>query len=84
MDFSSIIGFTAAAFTTFGLLPQTIKAWKSKQTKDISLAMYLIMVSGIALWLVYGIILHDGPLIAANSVSLLFASTTLYLKLKHK
>jgi len=81
---TNIIGFAAALLTTFGLLPQTIQAWKSKQTKDISLAMYLIMVSGITLWLVYGLLLNDGPLIAANSVSLIFASTTLYLKIKHK
>jgi MtN3 and saliva related transmembrane protein len=84
MELTTLIGYAAAGLTTFGLLPQAIKAWQTRQTKDISLAMYLIMVSGISLWLVYGLIQHDGPLIAANSVSLVFASFTLYLKLKHK
>jgi MtN3 and saliva related transmembrane protein len=78
------IGFAAAFLTTVGLLPQAIKAYKSKHTKDISLMMYVIMVAGISLWLVYGILNNDGPLIAANSVSLVFALFTLILKLKFK
>ena len=81
---TTIIGFSAAFLTTVGLLPQAIKAYKTKQTKDISLYMYLIMVLGISLWLAYGIINSDSPLIAANSVSLVFASFTLILKLKYK
>jgi len=84
MNTVSLIGFIAAACTTFATVPQMIKVFKSKQTQDISLYMYIIMTTGIFLWLVYGLFINDLPLIVANGVSLIFASTILTLKIKYK
>ena len=47
-------------------LPQVIRAWKSRQTRDLSMAMYAILITASSLWTVYGIIIHDWPVIVTN------------------
>jgi MtN3 and saliva related transmembrane protein len=77
------LGAAAGFCTTAAYLPQLIRAWRTRSTRDISLPMFLLMVSGNALWLTYGILIADGPLIAANAVSLALSACILYLKLRH-
>ncbi|MBI2578808.1 MAG: SemiSWEET transporter [Candidatus Aenigmarchaeota archaeon] len=84
MDIFTIIGLVAATCTTISFVPQAIRIIKTKQTKDLSLAMYSIFTTGIFLWLVYGILVKDLPLIIANAITLLFTSTILILKIKYK
>ena len=83
MDALTIIGLVAAACTTISFLPQAIRTIKTKHTKDLSLAMYLIFTTGIFLWLIYGILVQDLPLIIANVITFLFALTILILKIKY-
>jgi len=83
MNWITVIGFTAAFCTSSSFLPQVIKAMRTKQTKDLSLAMASILTVGIFLWLVYGIIKWDIPIIAANSVTLVFTCMMLVLKLRY-
>ncbi len=73
----------AATCTTISLLPQALKIIKIKETRDISLLMYLILDTGLALWLTYGILIRDVPVIAANAVSLVIATLIILLKLKY-
>jgi len=75
-----ILGLTAACLTTCAFIPQVIKTWKTKSAKDLSLGMYLVFTGGVILWLIYGIIKWDIPIIAANMVTLLLALTILYFK----
>lgn len=82
-DVTTMIGLLAAICTTASFLPQVVKTWKSKKTKDISFLMYAILAMGLLLWLVYGIIIRDIPLIMANSISLGLAFCVLFLKIKH-
>lgn len=77
------MGLAAAFCSTAAFVPQVVKTWRTRSTKDISLVMFLVLVTGIILWLAYGIIIQDIPLIVANGVTLLFAGTILVLKLKH-
>jgi MtN3 and saliva related transmembrane protein len=84
MNWISFVGYCAAFMTTVGFVPQFIKAFKTKQTKDISLWMYIILITGIILWLVYGIFKTDWPIIIANSVTLLLVIPILILKLIFK
>lgn len=77
------LGLAAAFCTTAAYAPQALKAWRSRSTADISLSMFLLMVTGIALWLAYGVLIADVPLIVANGVTLCLAGTILALKLKH-
>jgi MtN3 and saliva related transmembrane protein len=78
------IGFVAAALTTGAFLPQTFKVWKNKSAKDLSLSMYVAMLLGITLWLIYGISIDSPSMIAANSVTLVLVISILYFKLKFK
>ena len=77
------VGLVAASLTTFAFLPQTIKTWRTKRTKDISLPMYATFITGMCIWLYYGLTINSLPLIAGNIVSLLFAFPVLFLKIKH-
>ena len=83
MPFVDFVGFAAAFFTSVALLPQVLKAWKTKSTRDISLNMYLLTSLGISLWLVYGFLISSLPLIAANIVTLILVLSVLFLKLKY-
>lgn len=76
-------GLAAATCTTVAYVPQVVKAWRTRSTKDVSLSMFLLMVTGIALWLAYGVILRDLPLIAANAVTLALAAIILVFKLRY-
>ena len=78
------IGFVAAALTTGAFLPQTFKVWKNKSAKDLSLSMYVAMLLGITLWLIYGISIDSPSMIVANSVTLVLVISILYFKLKFK
>ncbi len=86
MDFdtTTVIGLAAGIMTTAAFLPQAIKTWRTRRTRDISLAMFLVLCLGIILWLVYGILRGDLPLILANAVTLALAGTILVFKLKYK
>lgn len=79
----TFIGLLAAFCTTIAFLPQVIKTWRTRSTKDISLAMFLVFTTGIFLWLVYGVMLRDVPLIAANGITFVLSGTMLYFKLRN-
>lgn len=79
-----LIGLCAAVLTTISFIPQVIQVWKTKNTSAISLLMYSLFVFGIALWLMYGILKHNIPIILANSCTLTLASVVLYFKIKYK
>lgn len=79
-----MIGSIAVILTTFAFLPQVIKVIKTKDTESIALGMYLMQVLGIALWLAHGLIIHDLPLILANSVSFILSAIILAYKIKYK
>ncbi|MDF2547641.1 MAG: hypothetical protein K0R93_2539 [Anaerosolibacter sp.] len=80
----AFIGWIAAALTTFSFLPQAIKTVKEKNTSGISLGMYSMFTAGVFLWMVYGFIIGDIPLMLSNIVTFLFASIVLTMKLKYK
>ena len=82
--FIKYIGFFAAFCTTFAFLPQAIKVYKTKSTKDISLYMFLIFTIGVLSWLIYGLIINDWPVILANAVTLILSFFILIYKLKYK
>ncbi|HEY9167513.1 MAG TPA: SemiSWEET transporter [Candidatus Kryptonia bacterium] len=78
------IGFLAAILTTTAFIPQFLKVWKTRSTKDISLRMYLMLCAGVFLWLIYGVLLNSLPIILANGVTLVLTLAILGLKLRHK
>ena len=78
-----LLGFAAATCTTVAYAPQFIKVWRTRSTEDISLGMFLVMVLGLLLWLVYGILSGDGPLIVANAITIVLAGGILVMKLRY-
>ena len=76
-------GYAAALCTTGAYVPQVLRVWRTRSTKDISLKMFLVLVAGLALWLTYGFWKGEIPLISANGTTLVLASTILFFKLKH-
>ena len=69
MDLTTLIGMLAAACTTFAFFPQAYKIYRTKCAKDLSLPMYIIFSIGVLLWLIYGIIINNLPVIMANGVT---------------
>jgi MtN3 and saliva related transmembrane protein len=80
----SIVGYVAAFLTTVSFLPQVLRVILTKSTRDISQNMYLVLSTGVFLWLVYGFLKSDLPIILANSVTLVFTLIILFLKLREK
>ena len=78
-----LLGYIAGTLTTIAFIPQFLKAWKTKSTKDISLSMFLMFTIGVGLWLIYGIIKKDYPIIAANTVTVTLAAMILAMKIKY-
>ncbi len=76
-------GYIAAAMTTLAFVPQAAKTIRTKDTRSISLGMYVVFTGGIAMWLVYGIALNSMPMILSNIVTFLLSATILAMKLKH-
>jgi len=78
------LGLIAGALTSTGFIPQLLKALKSKSTKDISLPMLLIIFTGVILWLIYGLIIKDLPIILANALTTALISAIIILKVRYK
>ena len=83
MAYVDILGYAAGILVVISLLPQVIKSWKTKSTKDISLSRYVIYVMGLILWVTYAFIIQNGPVAVMNGIGLVLALLILYLKLKH-
>ena len=83
MDYVTILGLIAGTLTTVAFLPQVIKAWRTKSTKDVSLWMFILFCVGVFLWLVYGILVKDIPVIAANLITFILASIILIFKIRY-
>ncbi|MBX2970016.1 MAG: SemiSWEET family sugar transporter [Cyclobacteriaceae bacterium] len=84
MNTIQLLGLLAGSCTTAAFIPQVVKTWKSRSTKDLSLGMFSIFCTGVVLWLVYGLLVMDIPVIIANLVTLVLASFLLFLKLRWK
>lgn len=84
MQLSDVIGYLAAALTTLSFLPQALHTFKTKDVSGISLSMYSAFTGGVALWLVYGVLLSAWPIVIANVVTLSLAMTILVMKLRYR
>ena len=83
IDYIAVLGFLAGTLTTASFFPQVLKTIKTKETKDLSLSMYIVLATGIFLWTVYGILIGSVPVIIANAISCVLAGIILILKIKY-
>lgn len=84
IDTFEIIGLTAAALTTSAFVPQVYKTYKTKSVDGLSLTMYIVFLTGIILWLIYGIHLKSLAMILSNIVTGLLALLLILFKLRYK
>jgi MtN3 and saliva related transmembrane protein len=82
MAFVDWIGFAAAFCTTTAYIPQVLRVWRTRSTKDISLRTFMVLVTGLGLWLAYGIGKGEIPIMLANGITICLASTILFFKLR--
>ncbi len=84
MNMTQWIGIVAGVLTATSMLPQLIKVIRKKEAEDLSFKMLLILISGIALWIVYGFKRDDMPIIATNSFSLLVNLLLMFYRFKYR
>lgn len=82
--YTELIGVFAAVLTTAAFVPQVYKTYRTKSVGELSLGMYLVFLTGIILWLVYGILLHSFAIILANSVTGILVIILIYFILRYK
>ncbi len=80
MDQFIIIGLLAGFFTSLGAVPQIVKGYRTKKMDDISILMPLVLVIGMSLWLAYGLVLEDIPIVFWNAVSVILNTIMILMK----
>lgn len=83
MSFNNLVGIIAGIITTSALIPQAIKIYRTKSARDVSLAMFLFLAVGIALWLFYGLLIKELPVIIANFFSLILIFLIIIMKIRY-
>jgi MtN3 and saliva related transmembrane protein len=76
------IGYIAGVITTLAFVPQVVRSWRTRSTRDLSLTWLVAFASGVSLWLVYGILLREPPIIAANAVTLALTAILLWIRVR--
>jgi len=84
LSWLDLVGSVAGALTTVAFVPQVVKTWRTRSTRDISLAMWLAFTLGVALWIVYGLMAGAWPILIANIVTFLLAGSVLRIKLANR
>jgi len=83
-ELSELVGYPAAILTTAAFVPQAWKSWRTRDLSGISLPMYALFTLGVALWLLYGVLIASMPIIIGNGITLMLAAVVLWLKLNHR
>ncbi len=79
----TLLGLVAGALTTFAQLPQLMKILRTKSVDDISKGMYAMLITGVSLWVIYGMFISSIPVVVANAVALALVSTILFLDFRY-
>lgn len=84
MNYTEIIGFSAAILTTSAFLPQVYKTWKTKDVSGLSLPMLIMFFIGVSFWLIYGVLKESPSMISANAITVVSAFFLVYFKIKYQ
>jgi MtN3 and saliva related transmembrane protein len=80
MDLLIYTGYIAGICSTVAFIPQVRKTWNSGSAKDISWGLLALLFTGVSLWVVYGVINQDIPIIAANTITGMLVASLLFMK----
>lgn len=81
IDSIAFLGGAAAFLTTTSFIPQLLKTWKTKSAKDVSIGMFTMFITGVCLWCIYGWKIHAVPVLIANILTFILATTILLMKI---
>ena len=84
MEFIDVLGLVAGVCTSSAIVPQLVKTVKKKKAEDVSLFMFIVMLTGNALWVYYGVDKSDIAIISTNIFALALNITMLFLKFKYR
>ena len=84
MDTTNLLGLVAGFLTTVAFVPQVWKVWKTRSAKDVSLVTFLAFALGVLLWMIYGFVKQEPPIIIWNAVTLVLAVAIVAMKLKFR
>jgi MtN3 and saliva related transmembrane protein len=79
MDFA-VIGYLAGTLTTLSFVPQVVRAWRTRHADDIAWGWLIIFQLGLGLWLTYGVVLRNWPMILANTVTMTLCTVLMVMK----
>ncbi|MDC0682794.1 SemiSWEET transporter [Sorangium atrum] len=77
------LGLVAATLTTVSFLPQVLRTVRTRDTRSISVGMYAAFVTGVGLWLIYGLLMQDVPIVVANAITFVLSGIVFLLKLRY-
>jgi MtN3 and saliva related transmembrane protein len=80
---TELLGYVAATLTTVSFAPQAWLIWKNRSAKGISLGMYSAFVTGIGVWLIYGLLIDAWPLVASNAITFVLSGLILGMKIRY-
>ena len=83
MSIETLVSGIAAVLTTVAFVPQALHVIRHKETRAISLYMYVAFAIGVAFWLAFGVMIWNWPMIVANTITLALALTILAMKLRY-
>lgn len=78
------LGYLAGAITVGSFLPQVVRAWRTRRTADLSLSTFALLVTGCTLWMIYGIVTRDAPVILTNGGMVALSGALLVAKVRYK
>jgi len=78
-----LVGYAAAFLTTCSFVPQAWLTFRTRDVSGVSLGMYAVFTLGVALWLLYGLLLAAWPVVIANAVTLALAGGILLMKIRY-
>ena len=84
IESTALVGYLAGLLTTLAFVPQVLHIWRTRSARDISLHTFSVFTVGIFLWLVYGILKSEWPIVIANGITFVLAGAILGMKLRFR
>ena len=78
------LGYCAGSITVLSFLPQVVRAWRTRQTRDLSMGMFTLLVLSGVMWMLYGALTRDWPVVATNAGMVALNSALVAAKLRYK